>query len=267
VAHFEVFRAETPLPLVVEIPHAGMVIDARAAEHTRLPERALLAGALHEDCDLGADRLWEGTEGEGITRVVARASRYVIDLNTDPRPRPRPPYYEVDPEPRAVLHRSHCGVAWVVEPVPRAEHERRIVEVFEPYHEAIAAELRRARAGYGRVCLVSAHTFHDPKRREADVVLGTRRGASAPSSLRDAAAELVRSRGLSVALEEPFQGGYALARHARPADGVFALQIEVARRLVTGRDRGPARIELGALAETRALVRALISVLGASLGA
>ncbi len=244
-----------------------MVIDARAAEHTRLPERALLAGALREDCDLGADRLWEGTEGEGVTRVVARASRYVIDLNTDPRPRPRPPYYEVDPEPRAVLHRSHCGVAWVVEPVPRAEHERRIAEVFEPYHEAIATELRRARAAYRRVCLVSAHTFHDPKRKGADVVLGTRRGAAAPSSLRDAVAELVRTRGLSVAVEEPFQGGYALTRHARPAEGVFALQVEIARRLVTGRDRGPSRVEPVALAETRALVFALLPVLRASLGA
>ena len=35
---------------------------------------------------------------------------------------------------------------------------------------------------------------------------------------------------LSVALERPFPGGYSVRRHGRPAEGIGALQIEIARR-------------------------------------
>ncbi|MBK6512669.1 MAG: hypothetical protein IPG04_00775 [Polyangiaceae bacterium] len=35
--HFDVIRAAEPGPVVVEIPHAGLVIDERAAELTRIP--------------------------------------------------------------------------------------------------------------------------------------------------------------------------------------------------------------------------------------
>lgn len=235
-AHFDLVRASDPGPVIVEIPHAGLLIDDRAAELTRIPERAMQAGAVDEDADLGADLIWEGTERARVTRIVARASRYVIDLNTDPRPPPRPPFYEVDPEPRKMLHRSQCGVSWTLDPVPKVERERRIAEVLEPYHRAIEVELERVRALHGAACLVSAHTFHDRRRAVADIVLGTQREKTADAALRDAVADVARAQGFSVALERPFQGGWSLTRHARPSEGVVAVQIEIARRLVTGVD-------------------------------
>lgn len=265
-AHIDVVRASDPVPVIVEIPHAGLAIDERAAELTRIPARAIEAGALEEDADLGADLIWEGTERAGVTRIVARDSRYVIDLHTDPRPPPRPPFYEVDPEPRKTLHRSHCGESWAFDPMPKLEWERRIAEVLEPYHHVIAVELERARALHGAACLVSAHTFHDRRRAFADVVLGTQRGKTAPPALRDAVADVARAHGFTVALEHPFQGGWSLTRHARLDAGVMGIQIEIARRLVTGADgtrrappdpRGLSRLKDLALAIVGALVAAL----------
>ncbi|MFO0554799.1 MAG: N-formylglutamate amidohydrolase [Polyangiaceae bacterium] len=257
-------RAVDAGPVVVEIPHAGLAIDERAAAFTRIPERALRAGAIEEDADFGADLVWEGTENARVTRVVARASRYVIDLNTNPRPPPRPPFYEVDPEPQKIFHRSQCGVSWVEEGLPRSERERRITEVLEPYHAAVELELERARALHGAVCLVSAHTFQDRKRAISDLVLGTQREQTAPASLRDAVADVARARGFSVALEQPFQGGWSLTRHARPSTGVMGLQIEMARRLVTGPDDRRRAVDALALSQLRELALAIVGALVAS---
>lgn len=258
---FDVIRAATPSPVVVEIPHAGLAIDERASVFTRVPERAAQARAVEADADLGADLVWEETEHVGVTRVVARTSRYVIDLNTDPRPPPRPPFYEVDPAPTRILRRSHAGLSWVERAMPRDEWSRRVEEISEPYHRAIATELADARRRHGAACLVGAHTFHDPKRGIADVVLGTLDGRAAPPALRDAIAEVARERGFSVALEAPFRGGYALTRHAQPADGVFGVQLEIARRLVTGGEGAERPVDPDALSRLQALARALVPAL------
>jgi N-formylglutamate deformylase len=267
--HFEIVRpADPPGPVVVEVPHAGLVIDERARKYTKIPKKALEAGALVEDADLGADVVWEGSEAAGVTRVVARASRHVIDLNTDPRPPPTPPFYEKDPEPRDIVKRSQCGLSWVQKPIPRAERERRISEILEPYHHAIDLELERARALHGAACLLSAHTFPDRQRAVADVVVGTQRGSSARPALRDAAAGVARALGFTVALEEPFPGGWSLTRHARPSEGVDGLQIEIARRLVTGVDaKNGAPVDPNAMNRLRALAAALIPALVSSLHA
>ncbi len=240
-AHFDIVAPAEPGPLVVEIPHAGLVIDDAAAKFTRIPERALQAGAVLADSDIGADRLWDGSESLGVTRLAARASRYVVDLNTEPRV--PTPYEEKLPEPlRAVRMISECGERWLANPLPRHERERRMREVFEPYHQAVTDALEQARARHGTAVLLSSHTFPDRFAPGADVVIGTRHGASADAELRDALADVVRGHELSVALEEPFPGAYSLARHARPAERVVAVQLELARSVVSRREERVRRL-------------------------
>lgn len=260
-ARFDLVRAAAPVPVIVDVPHAGLVIDDLASSFMRIPERAMRAGAIEADADLGADLVWEGTESAGVTRVVARTSRHVIDLNTDPHPPPRAPFYEVDPEPARIFRRSQCGASWVEAAMPRLEWQRRVTGILEPYHRAIEVELERARALHGIACLVSAHTFHDRKRAIADVVLGTQHERAAPAALRDAVADVARSAGLTVALEDPFRGGWCLTRHARPSEGVVGIQIEIARRLVTSGDEASSAVDPGALARLQALARAIIPAL------
>ncbi|MFO0611492.1 MAG: N-formylglutamate amidohydrolase [Polyangiaceae bacterium] len=228
---FEVVRAHEPSAVLVEVPHAGLAIDEASARHTRIPESALAAGCLLADSDVGADVLWQGSEAMGVSRVVALTSRYVIDLNTAPRI--PTPYQDKLPAPlRQVMHRSHCGLTFPLDPPFSEEVERRIAEIHEPYHAAITEEAERARALHGGAVILSAHTFPDPAGDLPDVVLGTRHGASAPTALRDVVAAVFSSEGLSVALEEPFSGGWSTKRHARLEQGVSVLQIEVSRRLV-----------------------------------
>lgn len=228
--HFDVIEALDPGPVVVEIPHAGLVIDEDSARFTKVPPAALEGGALLADSDIAADRLWLGAERAGITRVVARTSRHVIDLNTEPR-FPTPREEKLPDAMREVKHRAHSGHWWWVPPLPRPEIERRIAAIAEPYHAAVTRALDHARARHGAAILISSHTFPEMRQTPCDVVLGTRRGATASAAIRDAVADVVTQRGFTVALEDPFPGAWSLARHGRPADCVSAIQIEIAQRL------------------------------------
>ena len=223
---FDVHEPATLGPVVVEVPHAGLLMDEVTARFTRVPERALAA-----DADIAVDALFGDVVLEGAILVVATPSRFVIDLNTAPRV-PTPYEDKLPYGLREVRRHSVSGEHWLESRPPRVEVERRIREVFEPYHAEIAARLAAARARHGVAILVSAHSYPDVMfPGAADVVLGTRGGASAADWARDAVAEVARAYGLSLAFDAAFPGGHALERHARPDEGVHALQIEIARRL------------------------------------
>ncbi|MEZ4300781.1 MAG: N-formylglutamate amidohydrolase [Polyangiaceae bacterium] len=213
-------------PVVVEVPHAGLLIDEAAARFTRVPEGVLVA-----DSDVGADEVFGGVTPAGAALVVARVSRFVVDLNTEPRV---PTAYQdkLPPGLREIRRRSANGETWFEDPPPRAEVERRVREIFEPYHAAIAEQLSRARERHGVAVLVSGHSYPDSLfPGKADVVVGTCGGTTATAPFRDAVIDIARSHGLTVGVEEPFPGGVSIARHGRPDQGAHALQIEIARRI------------------------------------
>lgn len=199
----------------------------RADTRASPPRRSQRARSLRTPTSAPICRGW-GTEQRGVTRIVARTSRYVIDLNTEPRV--PTPYEDKMPEAlRSVLRRSACGHRWREPALPKQEVDRRIREIFEPYHRRVELELERARAEHGAALLLASHTFPDAS-GAADVVIGTRHAATASEGLREALADVVRSHRLTVALEVPFQGGYSCVLHARPHEGVSVVQLEVARR-------------------------------------
>jgi N-formylglutamate deformylase len=266
---FEILGSDAPGPVVVEVPHAGLGLDPLIARGLGLPPVALEAGAPWADSDVGAAAVCEGLEARGVRRVVATASRYVVDLNTEPR-LPTPYEDKRPPGLGDVRTVSIAGVMWWEPRRSRAEIEALLAEVFEPYHQAIAAELAASRARHGRAALLAVHTYPDRGRKDAaDVVLGTQNGRCARPAVRDALARAARDHGLSVAIEAPFPGGYSVRRHAAP--DVDAIQIELARALVCspGDRRRPALDPDGVarMAEVlRSLVDALVTelALGAS---
>jgi N-formylglutamate deformylase len=229
--HFEVRRAAVPSPVVVEIPHAGTAIDDASRAHVRIPPAALAAGALRADSDVGAEDVWWAAQRPLVTVIVARTSRHVIDLNTEPR-LPTPAEEKLPAAMRSRRVQSQCGHSWRAEPPPQRELERRIREVFEPYHQRIASELQQAADLHGAAFLLSLHTFPGPDEGGAEVILGTRGGTSASPTLRDLVAEQLAALGLRVSLDVPFPGGVSAQRHGRPDEGRHALQIEIARHLL-----------------------------------
>ena len=81
------------------------------------------------------------------TLVIAGFSRLVVDLN-------RPPGH-----PTAIPSHSAGIEIPGNRSLAKRDRQRRIDEIFTPYHEAVAAELEQASRRHARVALISMHSF------------------------------------------------------------------------------------------------------------
>jgi N-formylglutamate deformylase len=257
-------RGETAV--VVEVPHAGLLVPP---EHMR----ALLAPvrSLGRDADLYVDELYAEATLEGASVLVAHASRYVIDLNRGE--------HDVDGEsvagapagrmPRGLIWRlTTDGERAVSAPLPREELEGRLATIYHPYHRALAGALERKVARFGHAVLLAAHSMPsvgrfahgDEGARRADVVPGSRGRTSADAGFIDLVDAHARAAGWSVAHDNPYKGGFTTQHYGRPAQGVHAVQVELARRLYMDE---PSLCKLpGRFEAVRTWCRALVAKLG-----
>jgi N-formylglutamate deformylase len=237
---FAVFLpAEPETPVVVSVPHAGLALgDFAAAVSKNLDPRC--------DADLYTDHLYlPGARG---AHVSARLSRFVCDLNRDPddvssrsvpaHPAPKNTdgrgfIWEVTTTGAPALARPLAVHEWLAR---KAIHDR--------YHAALALALDRARRHFGYAILVDGHSMprvgraghRDPGRPRAEVVPGDRMGQSCAPALSRLVLDHFRARGFDVAPNDPYRGGYTIARHGRPEEGVHAIQIELRRDLYMDED-------------------------------
>ena len=95
-----------------------------------------------------------------------------------------------------------------------------------------------------------------PPRGTPPVIFGDCRGRTADAWLTREAIEITRRCGFEAGLNEPFAGGHIIDRHARPARGVHALQLELDRRCYLDDrlcDPGPGFDRVAAFMETLAV--------------
>src|SRR5688572_1108034 len=71
---FEPSAEETPV--IVEVPHAGLAVDAVTLATLVAPARS-----IGRDADLYVDELYADAPARGASMLVAHVSRYVVDLN------------------------------------------------------------------------------------------------------------------------------------------------------------------------------------------
>lgn len=224
-------------PVIVEVPHAGLEVDAEALATLVAP-----AVAIGRDADLYVDDLYADAPDVGATLLTARTSRYVCDLNRSE--------HDVDRDTvlGATGRSSPHGLIWrsttdnraaIARPLPRSELDRRLQAYYRPYHEKLDELVRDRLDRYGFVILVSGHSMpsrgrdghDDPGRERADVVPGTRQRTTAAEAVIDATEEVARRFHFGVAHDDPYRGGHTTLRYGRPAVGIHAIQIELNRRL------------------------------------
>lgn len=121
-----------------------------------------------------------------------------------------------------------------------AEMEGRIARFYAPYHATLQAVLDRLHRKFGAVWLVNCHSMpargsrmssDGPAAVRADFVLGDRDGTTCAPEMTDFVARLLRGRGYSVKINDPYKGVEIVRRHGRPVERRHALQIEVNRAL------------------------------------
>lgn len=254
------------LPVVVEVPHAGLLVDA-----TCLSTLLVSARALARDADLYVDELVPEAAEAGATVLLAHTSRYFIDLNrrADEVDRHAVEGATGQDAPHGLIwHRATDGERALPAPLPRAELERRLALIYRPYHAALQGLLEEKRRRFGQVILICAHSMPSVSLsfatgREvprADIVPGTRNRTSAAGAVIETVDRFARTSGFSVRHDDPYRGGYSTQHYGAPAQGVHAVQIEVARRLYM--NEASLRSEPEGIARLRQFYRNLVLRLG-----
>ena len=224
-------------PLLVSLPHVGHEIPAELRD-AYVP-RALAS----EDTDWHLDRLYGFARELGASLIVPRFSRYVIDLN---RPPDDTPMYPGASNTELCPTRFFTG-----EPLYRegqapsaAEVARRRTTYWQPYHDALRAELDRLRERYGHVVLFDGHSIQSElpwlfEGKLPDLNLGTADGHSCAPSLRESLQHVLEAQtDYTQVVDGRFKGGYITRHYGRPEERVHAVQLEKCQCLYMDERRG-----------------------------
>jgi formiminoglutamase len=211
-------------PLIISVPHAGLDIPAEFAK------AFLSLGRARSDADFHVDRLYAFAPTLSATFVRTAISRAVIDLNRDPSGASLYPGRATtglcpttcfDGAP--LYHKGQ-------EPDANEIAQRR-ARYFDPYHQALVAEIARLRRTHPHVVIYDAHSIRSriPRLFEGELAhfnIGTFDGASCLRALTDRLAAACESGGCVV--NGRFKGGWITRHYGAPARGVHAIQMELA---------------------------------------
>ena len=221
----EITRGDSPL--VLGLPHTG----------TNIPDDCLAplneTGRAIVDTDWHIHRLYAGL-AQGCTTVRNTVHRYVIDVNRHPSGQSLYPGQNTtglcpltDFDGRPI----YCDGQ---EP-DATEVERRRLAYHAPYHAALEAELERVKAIHGFALLYDCHSIrsHIPFLFDGtlpDFNIGTNQGTTCAASIETAVARLCQdAQGYTTIVNGRFKGGWTTRHYGRPAEGLHAIQMELAQ--------------------------------------
>lgn len=215
-------------PLIVSFPHTGTTLPAD------IEARCVSPWLARKDADWWIDQLYAFAREMGATIVHTAMSRTVIDVNRAPS---GVSLYPGQNTTELVPTTTFDGEPlWQRGAAPdAAEIERRRALYFEPYHAALAQQIARLRARHGTVVLYDCHSIRSVIPRlfpgELPVMnIGTNDGAACDLELAEPIAAIASASRFSAVVNGRFKGGYITRTFGNPAQGVHAVQMELACR-------------------------------------
>jgi N-formylglutamate deformylase len=217
-------------PLIVSVPHSGNVLPE--ALQARLTPLAL----AQPDTDWYVDRLYDFVPQLRATLLVARYSRYLIDLNRPPDDAalyPGAARTGLCPTltfEGAALYREGAGFE-----LPVAEVQQRRERYWQPYHDALRALIADTRERHGYALLLDAHSILSKVPRLftgqlPDINIGCNDARSCDGATIELIRHRLATQQRSWVIDGRFKGGYITRYYGQPAQDVHAIQIELAQR-------------------------------------
>ena len=214
-------------PIVLGLPHTGT--DVPDDIHDLLNDR----GRALADTDWNIHRLYAGLLDD-VTTVRTPIHRYVIDVNRGPddaslypgqNTTGLCPVTDFDGNP---IYRPGC------EP-DAPEIDRRRQAYHQPYHHALSTELARVKAIHGSVILYDCHSIrgkipHLFANTLPDLNIGTNSSTSCAQTVEKTVHEICHSApGFTSVVNGRFKGGWTTRTYGQPAQGIHAIQMELAQ--------------------------------------
>jgi N-formylglutamate deformylase len=187
---------------------------------------------LRADVDWHLPQLYAFVKAIGASTITARYARHVIDLNRPPEDTSLYPGQDVtgllplDTFRKEALYREGAAP-------DAAEAQQRRATYWQPYHDALRAELERLRTLHGSVVLWDAHSIASvlPRFFEGkltDLNLGTADGLSCAPALQRAAQSAMEAQSqFTHATNGRFKGGHITRHYGKPDAGIHVLQLEM----------------------------------------
>jgi N-formylglutamate deformylase len=251
---FQLHRGD--VPLLVSLPHDGIALPPG------LSDRLAPAARGVPDTDWFVSRLYAFARDLGASVLVPAFSRYVVDLN-------RPPddaslYPGRNTTGLCPTTRFDGGPVYLPGAEPdEAEVQARVRTYWQPYHDALRGELARLRAAHGRVVLWEGHSIRSEvpflfEGRLPDFNLGTAGGASCSPALQQRLEAVLAAQGdYRWVANGRFKGGHITRHYGAPADGIDAVQLELAQS--TYMDEAAAAWDDARAAAVTPVLRALLA--------
>jgi N-formylglutamate amidohydrolase len=229
-------------PFIFASPHSGREYPARFVGGSILD---LID--LRRSEDAYVDALLPAPRSSGIPLMAARFPRAFVDVNRNAR--------EIDAtmfstplieggELRsnrvlagygAIPRLAAEGKAIYARKLTAQEGRARLEYCYEPYHATLRELIRESLGRFGVAYLIDWHSMPSSSiantSRLADIVLGDRYGTACGAQIIDRFEAAFLARGLTVARNAPYAGGYVATLYGRPSADVHVLQIEINRSL------------------------------------
>lgn len=215
-------------PLLLSFPHTGTDIPERYTEDLVSVVRA------RKDADWWIDRLYAFARDLGATFIHTKVSRTVIDVNRDPS--------GASLYPGQATTGLCPTTTFDGEPLYRAGREPDATSIaarrssyFDPYHAALTNEVARLKAAHSCIVVYDCHSIRSviPRLFEGTLPnfnIGTNSGKSCALDLATAVDAACRSDQFTRVVNGRFKGGWITRSLGKPADGIHAIQMELACR-------------------------------------
>jgi len=216
-------------PLVLCCPHTGTHIPKPLERSLESPWLA------RKDTDWWVELLYGDIARElGATIIRTTLTRTVIDVNRDPDGTSLYPGLVTTELCPLTTFDGEALYRAGLEPGP-AEIVSRRKDYFAPYHAAISAEINRLRETYARVVLYDAHSIRSRIPRLfpgllPELNIGTNGDMTCDPALTAMVERICRDSQFSWITNGRFRGGWTTRHYGSPANGVHALQMELACR-------------------------------------
>jgi N-formylglutamate deformylase len=218
------------VPILISVPHCGTGFPEELQPIFK-PELA----SSPDDTDWFVDQLYDFAPSMGMPMVSAHYSRWVIDLNRDPKSKPL--YNDGRIITGLCPTTTFLGEAIYRDErkdVSDEEIQQRLNIYYQPYHQKMNDVLQALMNRFGKVLLWDCHSIRQvvpsiQAGKFPDLILGDADGTSASPGLIETALKNLEDSPFSVRHNHPFKGGYITRHFGRPGEGVHALQLEMAK--------------------------------------